>query len=522
MKKTLLVGILAASVNLFGQTVPAGSLDPTFGTGGKVITSVNSGADGAYTVALQADGKIVVAGYTTSAATGKDFVCIRYNADGTPDADFGTNGIAAFDVQLGSDDVVYTMAMHEGKIILGGYSDDGSKKAAAMMRLNADGSVDETFGISGKVITAFSSTTDDEIKVMKVHAITGNIIVGGTAAQTSTNAQGVVGRFMADGTLDTDFNTTGLKLFSNSALYGAGTHYTIIEDLAVKPNGKISFAGWGEQQGLQWSADYVTGRLNADGTADTSYSSDGDAVLNGSFNGNDKLFSLYLKPDDGLIVGGSSYVSNLAYSFVAFEMSAEGTVVGTGSQMAATFSGIDDSMAYGMALDSDGKLILAGSTGAFNTPNERTFALTRANTNYILDNSFGSAGKITTTFSGSAKSEAYDVAVQPDNKIIAVGYSGNDIALARYYGEEALSTNRAEKVMALQVYPNPATSIINITVTDSQLDNTGYTVIDVNGRVILTGTLKAGTNQVDISSLEKGIYFIKNTVYNNSYKVIVE
>ena len=89
----------------------AGSLDSSFGTGGKVITSINSGSDIAYAVGLQSDGKIVVAGMTTNTSTGKDFACLRYNSNGTLDSSFGTNGIVTNDVQIGSDDVAYSLAI---------------------------------------------------------------------------------------------------------------------------------------------------------------------------------------------------------------------------------------------------------------------------------------------------------------------------------------------------------------------------------------------------------------------------
>lgn len=153
MKKLLQLGIIIIASNVYSQS---GSLDSSFGTGGKVITSINSGADKAYAVALQTDGKIIVAGMTTNASTGKDFACLRYNSDGTLDSTFGTSGIVTNDVQTGSDDVVYSIAIQaDGKIILAGYSDDGSNKNAALIRLNTNGTLDTSFGTSGKGINRF-------------------------------------------------------------------------------------------------------------------------------------------------------------------------------------------------------------------------------------------------------------------------------------------------------------------------------------------------------------------------------
>ena len=102
MIKILLAASLLSTLSMFSQ---GGSLDTSFGTGGKVTTSINSGADIAYATVLQSDGKILVSGTTNSSISGKDFFCIRYNTDGTLDTSFGTNGIATFVLQGGSDDV---------------------------------------------------------------------------------------------------------------------------------------------------------------------------------------------------------------------------------------------------------------------------------------------------------------------------------------------------------------------------------------------------------------------------------
>ncbi len=290
MKRLLQLGIIIIASNVYSQS---GSLDSSFGTGGKVVTSINSGADKAYAVALQTDGKIIVGGMTTSATTGKDFACLRYNSDGSLDSTFGTNGIVTNDVQTGSDDVVYSIAIQsDGKIILAGYSDDGSNKNAAIIRLNTSGTLDTSFGTSGKVLTDFITGRADEIKTIKIHSLTGNIVAGGTSSLTSTNSQAVIARYTSAGILDTTFNTTGKLLLANAS--GSGTYYYVIEDLSVKSNGKISAIGWINQQGLQWSANYYGCRVNSNGTMDTSFSTDGLIVTNGGFNGDDKAFSMVL------------------------------------------------------------------------------------------------------------------------------------------------------------------------------------------------------------------------------------
>ena len=116
-------------------------------------------------------------------------------------------------MQFGSDDVAYSLAIQsDGKIILGGYSDDGSQKKAALVRYNSNGTIDSSFGTSGKALTSFELTQSSEIKVLKIHALTGNIIVGGNTVISTNKAKPVIARYKSSGILDTTFNTTGIKL----------------------------------------------------------------------------------------------------------------------------------------------------------------------------------------------------------------------------------------------------------------------------------------------------------------------
>ncbi len=429
LSKKILLILCAGLGCIVSNAQQAGSLDPTFGNGGKVVTSITNGQDKIYSVALQPDGKIVVAGYSTSLTTGKDFICARYNTDGTLDNTFGNTGITITDVQTGSDDVAYSLAIqNDGKIILGGYSDNGSDKNAALVRYNSDGSLDSTFGNNARAITDFESSQQDEIRVIKIHGLTGNIIIGGSTLISSSVSKPVIARYLSSGTLDNTFNSTGIRL-----LWITNLDYQYlfsVEDLIVQSNGKISAIGWRDFPGLQWDSDYWACRVNSDGTMDNSFSIDGVNVYNGNFNGHDKGFSMKLKPDNSFIVAGGSHLTSIYYDFAMFEITSSGDVDNFFGS--ADFGGLSDDIAYGFAEDNNGKFILAGSAGSLTN---ETFAIARFNADASIDNGFDTDGKVTTTFSNNALNEAFDVVIQPDNKIIAVGYTGNDFALARYFGE---------------------------------------------------------------------------------------
>lgn len=415
-----------STLNLLAQA--SGSLDPSFGNNGKVITSITAGQDRAYGIVVQSDGKIIAAGHSTSTITGKDFAVVRYNADGTLDNTFGSNGVVTTDLQLGSDDVAYSLTLQaDGKIVLAGYSDNGSNKDAALVRYNTNGIIDSTFGNNGIVITDFENSQQDEIKVVKIHPL-GNIIVGGTTVISSSVSKPVIARYLSNGILDNSFNDNGIRL-----LWITNLDYQYlfsVEDLVVQTNGKISAVGWRDFPSMQWDSDYWACRINSDGTMDNTFSSDGVNVYNGSFNGHDKAFAMLLKPNNNILMAGGGYQSTLKYDFTMFELNSNGSI-GSWSATADWGSTLDD-IAYGLAEDNNGRFVLAGSSG---TSTNKTFALARVNTNASLDNNFGTSGKITTTFGSNPLNECFDIAIQSDNKIVAVGYTGGDFVIARYLGD---------------------------------------------------------------------------------------
>ena len=154
MKKAVGLFLLLGCSLLYSQD---GTLDMSFGNAGRVITNINN-QESANGLVIQPDGKIVVAGYTYSNIYGNDVLCIRYNSDGTLDNTFGNNGIVTFDIQQGSDDKALAIDIQsDGKLVLAGYSDNGSDREALVMRLNTDGTPDTSFGQNGSVLTNFTT-----------------------------------------------------------------------------------------------------------------------------------------------------------------------------------------------------------------------------------------------------------------------------------------------------------------------------------------------------------------------------
>ena len=329
---------------------------------------------------------------------------------------------------------------------------------------------------------------------------------------TTTKAKPVIARYTSSGLLDTAFNTTGIQLLWIDSL--DSQYLMTVEDLAVQTNGKISAVGWSDFPSMSYSNDNWACRINSNGTMDTTFSTDGVNKYNGSFNGNDRAFSMLLKSDNTIVVGGSSDVSAQNYAYAMFEIAPTGLLGSSSNQISVPFYALDKSYPYGLGEDADGKYVLVGSTGSTTS---RTFSIARVNANYTLDTTFDTDGKVTTTFGANALNEAFDMAIQTDNKIIAVGYTGNDFAIARYLGTETLSANEFENQNSLSIYPNPVKNNLQINLLDTSLTNSKYQILDLNGRVILEGNLTNEISQINVENLLKGLYVLKIKNLNKKF-----
>ena len=263
---------------------PGGSFDSSFGTNGLVTTDLGSDEDQAEGVAIQPDGKIVVAGFTTSATTGADFAVVRYNTDGSLDSTFGTGGIVTTDFD-GLDDKAADVALQQdGKIVVAGTATIAANSTAiAVARYNTDGTLDSTFGTGGKVTTQIGQF---DLATREVIQPDQKILVAG--------ANGFeMARYNPNGSLDTTFGTGGtVQDFPDG---GA-------QAVALRPDGTIVLAG--TEINTRGDAIFLVAQFTPSGAVDTSFGPGGSATT--TFAGNDATaFSVVLQNDGSVIVGGS-------------------------------------------------------------------------------------------------------------------------------------------------------------------------------------------------------------------------
>lgn len=235
---------------------PDGTLDTTFNGTGKITTNVSGGNSYGQSVAVQSDGKIVVAGWSDTPTSNPVFAVVRYNNNGTLDSSFNGGGIVNTDVGP-NDDYGYSVAIQsDGKIVVGGYSFSGSSNGFTLVRYNANGSLDTTFNSTGKVTTVVGS--EGSIGKSVVIQSDGKIILAGRS-NGDIPALALV-RYNANGSLDTTFNGTGKV----TTPIGDGTG--LYQSVALQNNGKIVVGGY-THYGTNY--DFAVVRYNADGSLDT-------------------------------------------------------------------------------------------------------------------------------------------------------------------------------------------------------------------------------------------------------------
>ena len=142
----------------------AGDLDTSFDSDGKVTTAIGSAMTLLRSVAIQSDGKIVAAGYSDNGSN-YDFALVRYNTDGSLDTSFDSDGKVTTAIGSGNDSAFSVAIQSDGKIVAAGYSTTVVTDDFALVRYNTDGSLDTSFDSDGKVTTAIGSGDDDAFSV---------------------------------------------------------------------------------------------------------------------------------------------------------------------------------------------------------------------------------------------------------------------------------------------------------------------------------------------------------------------
>jgi uncharacterized delta-60 repeat protein len=388
-----------------------GDLDPTFGTGGKVIAAIGATCCDGDVLTLQPDGKLVVAGFANSTPN-LDFALARYTSTGGLDTTFVTT-------DFGGNDIVTGIAIQpDGKIVAVGLTQVGSGPlAAAITRYNSDGTQDTTFGTSGKTTTTLGVGAVARAVAIQVD---GKILVAGsvfTEAAGVASADFLLARYTATGTLDVTFGTGGIVT----------TDFAGLDDIAsavtIQADGKIVLAGL--TLSPPNSLDFALARYNSNGTLDSGFGNAGKVIT--VADGGQQAFAIVMQPDSKIVVAGDTATAGNS-DFAVRRYNSNGALdasFGSSGTVITDFG--SDEAARAVAIQTDGKIIVAGARGEGNNTD---FALARYMANGTLDTSFGVGGKVTTNVGGIDWAMAMEL--QPDNKILVAGRAGDHPGIVRY------------------------------------------------------------------------------------------
>ncbi len=326
---------------------PNGTLDASFGAGGKVVFSGNSHVG--FNMALQPDGKIIAVGHTITGNL--SFAVYRFNPDGTPDVSFGAGGAVFPQVVGGANDVV---VQPDGKIIIVGIGNAHTPNYPdfAVVRLNPNGSPDNSFGAGGIVITEIrTGIVSDEPGSVALQP-DGKIVVLGTSVTIgSPNPLIALVRYNPNGSLDLGFGESG-KIFQSLRNVPVFLDVPLVHDVALQPDGKIVIA----RQGLGIV------RCNPDGSVDRSFAANGIfSPMSGSFG----VTGIALQPDGKIVAFGGGRIGE-SWGFAVTRLNSNGSPdVGFGANgRIITPIGKDGSYAAAGAIQPDGKILAFGLTRA--------------------------------------------------------------------------------------------------------------------------------------------------------------
>jgi len=415
-----LVSLLAVAIVGLPSAAGAapGDLDPSFGVGGKVVTDFG-GTDNAQAVLLQPNSKTIVAGSTSSGGT--DFALARYTKDGALDPIFGGDGMVTTD--FGGGDVAWGLAFRPGGGIVAAGNTNGGP---AVARYRWDGSLDPTFDGDGKSTPGLEGIWYDVAL-----QVDGKIVIVGCKGCLGGNSDFIVGRLNANGSIDQGFGEQGGWTETN---FDAGDNAFAV---AIQNDGRIVVGGW---TGETPDGDFALARYNQNGVLDPTFDGDGKVTID--FGGLEHAYALAIQSDGKIVVAGESRDGSGDYDFALARLNVDGSLdtqgldrymdapFGVGGKVTTDFNGGEDE-ALSVAIESSGKIVLAGLAEPNPSTDEWDFGLARYNVDGSLDSSFGIGGKVVTSLTGS-DDIALSLVLQRDGRIVGAGTAGDGTSTADF------------------------------------------------------------------------------------------
>jgi uncharacterized delta-60 repeat protein len=418
----------------------------------------------------------------------------------------------------------------DAKIVLAGLTQDANTSEFTVVRLNADGTLDTTFGSGGRVLFQFSGATDEQVGSLTIDRATEKILVAGTVTKTSgqtTDTAFAVARLNPDGSFDTSFNGNGMEAVEvggQSTVQGQTTAAVSLSTVAVQNTGKILLSGSVYVSSIVQGANteqLVVARLNDNGSADASFGTSGVATVSvnaAASRAAGSVGALALPGDGTMVIAGTSGAAagqSPANYFAVARLTAAGqldTTFGNGGLSVFGFGNNPNSQATSVAALANGEVVVGGSTQAdFALDGNSDFALARLLPNGQLDTSFNTTGAQTLGFDlGGTKSDRITaLALQNDAKIVAVGtavtatlsdttagvVTSSHFALARFNQDGTPDSS----------FNSGGTMDFGFAIGGLKSDRAAAVALESNGKIVLAGgaSLSSGLPEVDAMAVAR-------------------
>lgn len=479
-----------------------GSLDTSFGTSGKTLIDFYSRTDYAKDLAILSNGKIIVAGSCYNQGL-KDFCVCRLNADGTLDTTFGTSGKVSYNIQATDrdDEVRKVHIQNDGKIIVTGETD--LNKFAAI-RLEQNGTLDTTFGTGGKITTSFAGT--DTRAFDSALDVSGKLVMIGRVATTSSNSDLAIARFNTDGSLDLDFSNDG-KVTVDYGNFDDG------RAVAIDASGNIYVSGTN-------NSGVLIAKISTEGTLVNSFGTSGKVFFNIP---NIPLIvrSMKMLTNGKLVIGGYASGSSRNTFLASFDLNGTlDTTFGTNGYSIFDIDGNSTDEIRDIIIQSDGKILTAGY---ILTGGNSYFLLNRFTSNGLLDTTFSGDGIQFVSF-GAERSEAHAIKLEGPNKFLVAGEykSTSDFAVSRHNVDSTMSIANVEGSKYV-TYPNPASNYISVSQIEGETASAfAYSLTDLTGKIVKAGVTEYGA-KISLENISAGQYILtitSSTGKKNSQKIV--
>ena len=392
-----------------------GNLDTNFGGG---LVTMCSGLGIAVTT--QPNGKILVTGRADN--SDDDLVVVRYLPSGMRDASFGLQGVATWDG--GYDDLGRGIAVQpDGRIVVVGTTGNGLDDDMMVMRFNADGSIDNSFGIAGVVIINASSLDEGHAVALQPD---GRIVAVGRSFTGGSNNFLIV-RLNFDGTPDSSFNGIGVQLWDN------GGNLESASGLALQPDGRMVVVGYSQSAG---NDDLAVVRFNENGTLDNSFGNGGALLWDGM--GEARGAGVALQADGRIVVVGEREMSGNV-DLLVLRLTGDGFLdTNFGILGAAIWDGGGEDQGTDARVEDNGRIVVSGFT---NNGSDNDALLLGFDDTGDLDSGFATGGAF--IWNGGNSDLFHGLSLQPEGKILGVGgtfaNANWNLVLMRFHGGSALT-----------------------------------------------------------------------------------